>query len=143
MLYPLRDVVAFGAEHSSLARAVERAAAHVGVKLSPDPMPEEALFIRSDQYSFVKKGVPAVFMVTGFETGDPQLGGGQLLREWLQTRYHTPKDDFSQSMDFATGQKFAQINFLIGYLVVTDRPRPTWNAGDFFGEKFGRATGAH
>jgi len=139
MLHPLHDVVAFGAEHSSLAAAVEQAAHQLGLELSPDPMPEQALFIRSDQYSFVQRGVPAVFMVEGFKTGDPNRQGRALLMEWMQMRYHTPQDDLSQSLDFEAGAQFARVNFLIGYQVANQTPRPQWNAGDFFGEKFGLA----
>lgn len=136
MLHPLRDVIAFGAEHSNLAEAVEQAADRLGLKLSPDPMPDEVLFVRSDQYSFVRKGVPGVFMVEGWNTGDPETDGGALLRQWIQTRYHTPQDDFSQGMDFGAGAKFARVNFLIGYLVANQDSPPAWNPGDFFGEKF-------
>ena len=139
MLHPLHDVVAFGAEHSSLAGVVEQAAHHLGLELSPDPMPEQVLFVRSDQYSFVRRGVPSVFVVEGLKTGDPKGDGRALLTEWMETRYHTPQDDLSQPLDFEAGATFARVNFLIGYLVANQTPRPQWNAGDFFGEKFGLA----
>ncbi len=137
MLHPLKDVVAFGAEHSSLSRVVEQAAARLGLAVSPDPMPEEVFFIRSDQYPFVRRGIPAVFLLDGFETGDPNLDGGKLARDWLHTFYHSPKDDLNQAINFEAGSQFARVNFLIGYLVANQTGRPTWNAGDFFGEKFG------
>jgi hypothetical protein len=139
MLHPLHDVVAFGAEHSNLAAAVEQAARQLGLELSPDPMPEQVLFVRSDQYSFVRRGVPSVFIVEGFETGDPKREGRALLTEWMDTRYHTPQDDLTHPLDFEAGAAFARVNFLIGYLVANQTPRPQWNAGDFFGEKFGLA----
>jgi hypothetical protein len=138
MLHPLHDVVAFGAEHSSLATVVEQAARHLDLEVSPDPMPGQVLFIRSDQYSFVQRGVPAVFLVDGLKTGDPEFDGRTLLFQWMGTRYHSPKDDLSQDLDFEAGAKFAGVNFLIGYLVANQTPRPAWNQGDFFGEKFGR-----
>ena len=137
-LYPLRDVVPFGAEHSSLGEVVRQSANRLELEVSPDPMPEEVFFIRSDQYSFVRQGVPAVFLTEGFKTGDPKLDGGALTRQWLQTRYHTPKDDVTQPFDYNPGAKFAQLNFLIGYQIAQQSQRPTWNKGDFFGEKFGR-----
>ena len=65
LLYKLEDVVAFGAEHSTVGEAVARAAAKTGLTLSPDFMPEENVFVRSDHYSFVKQGVPSVMLATG------------------------------------------------------------------------------
>lgn len=135
----LLDVVAYGAEHSSLARVVEQAAGQIGLEVSPDPQPEEVFFVRADQYSFVRKGVPAVWLFGGNQTGDPDLDGATLMKEWMQTIYHMPKDDFSQPLEFEVGAKLAKVNFLIGYQVANETPRPTWNPGDFFGEKFGEA----
>lgn len=139
MLHPLHDVVAFGAEHSSLAAVAEQAAHQLGLELSADPMPEQVLFVRSDQYSFVQRGVPAVFIVEGFKSGDPEREGRALLMQWMETRYHKPQDDLSHALDFEAGAQFARVNFLIGYQVANQTPRPQWNAGDFFGEKFGLA----
>ncbi len=83
MLYPLRDVIAFGAEHSSLGSAVEAAARRLGVAVSPDPVPEQAIFIRSDHYSFVKQGVPSIFVTVGMQSGDPAVDGPATWGAWL------------------------------------------------------------
>lgn len=138
LLFPLSDVIAFGAEHSSLEGLIEDAVAHEGFTLTPDPMPEEVLFIRSDQYSFVKQGVPSVFLVPGFTAAEPDIEGEKLWREFLQTHYHQPSDDLSRPVDWPSAVRFARANVRIGYAVAQDAPRPTWNDGDFFGEKFGR-----
>ena len=73
MLHPLHDVIAFGAEHSTLGTTVEQVVRHLELELTPDPMPEEVIFVRSDHYSFVRKGIPAVFLVSGFRTGDDRV----------------------------------------------------------------------
>jgi hypothetical protein len=138
LLFPLSDVIAFGAEHSSLEGVIEDAVAHEGFTLTPDPMPEEVLFIRSDQYSFVKQGVPSVFLVPGFTAADPDIEGDKLWREFLQTHYHQPSDDLSRPVDWPSAVRFARANVRIGYAVAEDERRPTWNEGDFFGEKFGK-----
>ena len=75
LFYPLLDIVAYGAEHSSLSGAVGAAAEIMGVSISPDPQPEQVLFIRSDHFSFVRQGIPALFIKSGFETGDDRDGG--------------------------------------------------------------------
>jgi hypothetical protein len=138
LLFPLSDVIAFGAEHSSLEGVIEDAVAHEGFTLTPDPMPEEVLFIRSDQYSFVKQGVPSVFLVPGFTAAEPDIEGEKLWREFLQTHYHQPSDDLSRPVDWPSAVRFARANVRIGYAVAEDERRPTWNEGDFFGEKFGK-----
>lgn len=138
MITPLTDVVAFGAEHSSLGPVAEMAARQVGLTVSPDPAPEETIFIRSDQYSLVRRGVPSLFITHGFKSAAPGVDGGAKIKEWLHTRYHTPQDDASQPLDLDYGGKFARMNFLIAYQVAQDDKVPTWNAGDFFGQRFGR-----
>jgi Zn-dependent M28 family amino/carboxypeptidase len=138
MFHPLHDFVAFGADHSTLREPVQKAAAMLGLKVSPDFMPEEVIFIRSDQYSFVRAGVPAVYAFVGTETGNPAIDGEKILREWMVTTYHKPTDDIKQEMDFEAGADYARLEFLIGALVANAAERPRWNEGDFLGEKFGR-----
>jgi Zn-dependent M28 family amino/carboxypeptidase len=133
LLYPFTDVVAFGAERSSIGPVVAEAAASVGVKLSPDPIPEEGIFTRSDHYSFVKQGVPSVFLIIGFENG-----GGDIFRNFLATHYHAPSDDISLPIMYDQGARFTELNFRIARDLADADAAPTWNKGDFFGETFGK-----
>ncbi len=137
MLYPLKDLVALGAEDSSLGHNVEHAAGRLGLEISPDPSPEEVFFIRSDQYSLVRRGVPALLIREGFKSTDPKVKGEQIFKQWLATVYHTPKDDMAWPWDFESAAKAVQLNFLVGYEVAQQEQRPIWNAGDFFAVKFG------
>jgi len=138
MLHPLHDMIAYGAEHSSLGPLAEEVLDHLGVPIVPDPAPEEVVFIRSDQYPFVSKGVPAIFLDAGPGTGNARVDGVALERTWRRTIYHTPQDDMSQKMEWSAGVTWAVANFLIGWRVAQDDGRPTWNKGDFFGETFGK-----
>jgi hypothetical protein len=138
ILYPLADVVALGIEHSTLKQPVEEAAHAVGYALSPDPMPEESIFIRSDQYSFVKQGVPSVFIVDGGKSSAPGIDGLELTRTWMTTLYHTPADSMAQKFDFESAAKGARFCTLITEKVAQAPSRPAWNRGDFFGVKYGR-----
>lgn len=142
-IYPLADVVAFGAEHSSLGTHVENAAAAAGFKLSPDPMPEEVLFIRSDQYPFVKQGVPAVFFVTGFTSSDPSINGGEIWRDFLRNHYHQPSDQIDLPFHDESVVAFTLANYLLIRSIADDPVRPTWNRGDFFGDLFGGSREGH
>jgi hypothetical protein len=139
VFYPAKDIVAYGAEHSSLGELARQAAEELEFVISPDPFPEETFFIRSDQYPFIKKGIPALFFFPGLQSADPEINGAEFLQKWLTTIYHSPKDDMSQDFDFEEGARVTRLNFLVGYLAAQNRERPTWNPGDFFGEKFGRS----
>ena len=139
MLWPLEDIVAYGAEHSSLDAVVRKAASRMHLVISPDPAPEEVDFIRSDQYSFVKQGVPAVALSPGLKSDDPKIDPAAIFKNWEQTRYHQPSDDMEQpGLDFNEAAKYARFVFLCGYLITEDTARPAWNKGDFFGAHYGK-----
>ncbi|HKN61309.1 MAG TPA: M28 family peptidase, partial [Candidatus Acidoferrales bacterium] len=114
-----------------------RNAARLGLKVSPDPAPEQAFFVRADQYSFVRQGVPSVFIDAGNEAKDPRVNGKKFNEQWIATRYHAPSDDMSQPLDLDAAVQFMQIDFLVGYDIAQDPQRPKWKPGDFFGETFG------
>ena len=136
-LYPLADLIAFGSEHSTLEHIVDEAARAEGFELTPDPMPEETLFIRSDQYSFVRKGIPSIFLVPGNASTDPDVDGAARFRDFILNHYHRPSDDLSRPVDWESARRFARANMRIGTIVGNDDGRPQWNDGDFFGERFG------
>ncbi|MEM9617091.1 MAG: M28 family metallopeptidase [Pseudomonadota bacterium] len=131
VLHSFTDVIAFGAERSGLGPIVATAAEEAGVKLSPDPIPEQGLFTRSDHYRFVEKGVPSVFLVVGFENG-----GEEKFQEFITTHYHKPTDDISLPILYEDAARFADVNYEIARAVANAPSRPIWNEGDFFGDLF-------
>ncbi len=137
MAYPVADLVAFGAEHSSLGPMLADPATRNRFEVSPDPEPEEVVFIRSDQFPFVRKGVPALFITAGNKSHDPAANGKEIEEEWRKNRYHAPADDLQQPIDYDSGARFARVNFLLGWNVAQADARPQWNADDYFGKKFG------
>ena len=136
-LFSMKDVVALGGEHSSLGEETAAAAKALGFDVSPDPMPEETSFIRSDQYSFVLQGVPAVNIEDGMKAVDPKINGLEIEKKWAVTRYHTPLDNMEQPIDFDTMAKMSVLNFLVGFQVAEHQGVPVWNKGDFFGTTYG------
>jgi hypothetical protein len=138
LLYPIADVIGFGAEHSTLQQLIEPAVAAEDLALTPDPVPEEVLFIRSDQYSFVRQGVPSVFLVPGFTSKDPAIDGGAAFQEHLATHYHRPSDDSSRPVHWESALRFARANVRIGSAIADADSPPAWNEHDFFGERFGK-----
>jgi hypothetical protein len=131
LTYAFTDIVAFGAERSTLYQPTSMAAKAHGLVLSPDPVPDEGLFTRSDQYNFVKQGIPAVYLETGFMNG-----GEQAQAEFRKTHYHEPSDE-ADRVDIDALRRFTEVNADVARNIANMPERPVWNAGDFFGETFG------
>ncbi len=138
-LGPIADWVAFGAEHSTLGPVAARAAAAEGYRLSPDPMPEEIVFVRSDQYMFVRQGVPSIYMSAGSQSKDPAIDVKARWEDFLRNHYHMPSDDTSLPIHYPSLAGLARVNARIVREVADARERPAWNPGDFFGARFAPA----
>lgn len=137
--HPILDIVPYGADHSSLGQQTAKVAGILGLKISPDPFPEQVVFIRSDHYSFIKKGIPALFIKSGFmSTPTDKTDWAKADVGWRSTTYHTPQDDMSQAFDFKAATMHVKVNFLIGYFAADDAVTPYWNKGDFFGDKLAK-----
>ncbi|WP_445356402.1 M28 family metallopeptidase [Microbulbifer sp. ANSA002] len=136
LLYPFRDIIAFGAEHSSLGQIAEHAAKLSGLKLSPDPMPEEVIFVRSDHYNFVRRGVPSIYLITGREAQDPNIDGTAKQVAFLKESYHKPGDAPDAGVSYAAARQFTEVNYLIAREVADAEDKPSWYEGDFFGDLF-------
>jgi hypothetical protein len=135
-LAPVTDLIPYGIEHSTLDTVAKTAVEAAGLTLTPDPFPDEVLFVRSDQYSFVRKGVPAVYLGAGIrrtDGSDGLAGFGAFLRQ----HYHKPSDDLSQPIDWNGAARLAIVNRNIAYAIATQETRPEWKPGDFFGDTFG------
>ncbi len=123
-------LVVYGQERSSLGEVVEKAAQQLNLKIMPDDLPEENIFLRSDHYSFAKKGVPAIF---------PSFG---LDREGFQKfvkYYHQPSDDLALPFNYNYMKKHVQVLFLAGMWVANASNPPTWTKGDEFEKLRGTA----
>jgi hypothetical protein len=136
LLYDFGDVIAFGAEHSSLGPVVARAAGEFGVELTRDPMPEQNIFVRSDHYRFVQQGIPAVYLVTGPRAMDGVTDTGPIFEQFLREHYHKPSDDTNLPIDYRAAARFTRINRRIGEIVANEPDKPAWVEGDFFGRTY-------
>ena len=133
LLYRFTDLVAFGAQHSTIGPIAAQATRADGITLSPDPLPEEGIFTRSDHYRFVQQGIPAVMMVPGFAGA-----GEKQFRAFLKDHYHQPSDEVSLPFDWEAGALFAKVNTDIVVGLANADQAPRWNAGDFFGQEYAR-----
>jgi hypothetical protein len=127
---PLRDVVTIGWDHSSLRSDVERAAYALRLQISPDPEPDQNYFVRADNYSFVRQGIPAL------QTNNGQAGltAEQKAADeaFWRKRYHQPQHEFEPSRDWTPFADLTRFNFLLGLSIAQRADRPAWNPGDWF-----------
>jgi len=136
LTYDFGDIVAYGGESSTLGEIVRAAAARMGMKVTPDPTPEQGIFTRSDHYQLVRRGVPSIFLKTGPMDASGGNGGREADRSFRSNQYHDVNDDLTQPIDWQAGAKFTRINWLIAREIANADVRPRWYRGDFFGDTF-------
>jgi Zn-dependent M28 family amino/carboxypeptidase len=128
-IVPLKSVIAYGIDESELGDWFRAIADSAGVRIQPDPEPEQNIFVRSDQYNLVRAGVPALFMEFG-QTGDSTLD--KRFKVWRRDRYHAPSDDVNQPVNKDAAVAFNNL-LLRTCLDVANRPgMPRWKADSFF-----------
>jgi hypothetical protein len=125
----LKTLRVLGLNESDLGPLFRAAAEAHGVKVMGDPRPERNSFIRSDQYSFVREGVPAINAGFGYEPGSPEE---KIHRDWLAERYHGVTDDTSQPVFREDAAKFNRILADFTARVANQPQAPRWNPGSFF-----------
>jgi hypothetical protein len=137
--YDFADILAFGSEHSTLGPLATTAAARMGITVSPDPIPEQSIFVRSDHYSFVRAGVPSIMLATGFDSPDERWAEGEGFMGFLRHHYHRQSDELDSEMEvlFDQGARFANLNFLVAREIANGDERPRWNEDSYFGNLFG------
>ncbi len=128
-LHPLHYIEVQGLAESTLGDDIRGVAKDAGVELQADKEPQRNLFIRSDQYSFIRKGIPAVAFKFGYLPGSPEE---TLHKEWLKNRYHAPSDDLNQPVDKTAAAQFNQIILKLAERVANASDRPQWKADSFF-----------
>jgi Zn-dependent M28 family amino/carboxypeptidase len=128
-LYPLKVIEVQGLTESSLGEAVRAAAKEQGVDVQTDREPEQNRFIRSDQYSFIKSGIPSLAFKFGYEFGSPEE---KIRRDWVRDVYHKPNDDLHQKVDVEAAATFNRVIAGLLRRVADDPARPTWNDTSFF-----------
>jgi Zn-dependent M28 family amino/carboxypeptidase len=120
-----------------MANAVNEVARKLRLKLTPDPYPEEGYFVRSDQYPFVKQGIPAVFLGEGLSAD--KASANYTAKNYTDKNYHQPSDDMSQQWNFEAAAISAQLHLLVTEALASVRQRPTLDPDSFLGRRFPRS----
>jgi hypothetical protein len=106
------------------------------MQFTPDPLPEEVRFVRSDQFSFVKEGIPALALKAGTISSDINIDGDKELDNFLKNHYHQPTDDLNLPFSNEGTERFVRTGLVLGLIIANDEQKPSWNTDDFFGDKF-------
>ena len=128
-LYPFKHMVVFGLEESNLADDARAVAKELGVEVQSDPQPQRNRFIRSDQYSFIRAGVPALATKIGVLPDSPEAG---IERKWLTERYHAVGDDLDQPVDLAAMGGYQELMKRLAVRVADRDTRPGWFPASVF-----------
>jgi len=128
-IYPLRLLTAYGVNESELGDAVRTVAKSMKLDVQDDPIPQRNIFVRSDQYNFIRRGVPSVMVAFGNTKGSKEEG---LEKAWLTNRYHAPSDDTSQPVDVPAAAQFNRLVTTLVTTVANGAARPQWKRDSFF-----------
>jgi hypothetical protein len=128
-LVPLTGVFAYGYDESDLADDLDAAVKERGLAVFPDPQPEQNRFVRSDQYSFIRVGVPALAFKVGYKPGTPEE---KTWLAWVRDHYHKVSDDTTQPIDFGAAAAFNALYAELAMRVANRATRPAWRANSFF-----------
>ena len=128
-LIPLTGVFAYGYEESDLADDLDAVTKARGLEVLPDPEPEQNRFVRSDQYSFIRRGIPALAFKVGYRTGTPEE---KTWQAWVRDHYHKLSDDITQPVDFTTAAGFNEMYADLALRVANRAKRPAWRPTSFF-----------
>ena len=128
-LIPLEGVFAYGYEESDLADDLDAVTKARGLEVLPDPEPEQNRFVRSDQYSFIRQGIPALAFKVGYRTGTPEE---KTWQAWVRDHYHKLTDDVTQPVDFAAAAGFNELYADLALRVANRPTKPVWRTNSFF-----------
>lgn len=131
-LYDFADIIPFGTAYSTLDDNVRRVAAALGLGVGEDPLPEEALFTRSDHYRFVQQGIPSMFFMCGMTARDPAIDGITELRGYVANHLHKPSDEIDLPWDWQGAARYAQFVGEVTRDVADADDRPTWHDDNVF-----------
>lgn len=135
-LFENRSIIPVGYLHSNLADAIDFAAGHLDLEISANRNADAAYVERGDQLSFIKQGIPSLFIVPGNTPVDPKINGYKRTNRWLRKYYHSPLDDLKQDYSeksFLTGVK---LNFLTLYYIANRMETIEWNRRSWFLDKY-------
>ena len=138
-LFPVAGMILLGAPHTTLGDTARAALAAEGLVEVPDPTPEEVSFVRSDQYPFIRAGIPAIVVRPGALSSDPAVDARAVQRQFRLNNYHMPSDTIALPIHWPSIAKQAQVTARLARLVADADARPEWLPEDFFGQTFGAA----
>jgi Zn-dependent M28 family amino/carboxypeptidase len=128
-LYPMKRLTVYGLDESEVGDDAASVAKSLDVVPEPDPEPKRNVFIRSDQYSFIRRGVPSIALKVGFSKGSPEE---ELSKRWLTERYHAPSDDLNQPVDRKSAGEFDALVAKLLERIANRDQKPRWKDSSFF-----------
>jgi len=129
-ILPLKRLTVLGLAESDLGDDARQAAEALGLAVQSDPQPERNLFIRSDQYNFIRHGIPSLAMGVAPEPGNAEQA--KIFKDWLTHRYHAPSDDLDQPVELSAAGLYEEVVRSLMISVADSGHRPQWKPDSFF-----------
>ena len=127
------DVTYVGLGKSSIDQIVTAVAEEQGRVVKPDQFADRGYFYRSDQFSFAKIGVPAMYLDTGTDFVDrPPEWGREQVNHYTNVNYHQPSDEYDDSWNFDGMIADALLGYWVGLAIANADEMPVWSEGDEF-----------
>jgi Zn-dependent M28 family amino/carboxypeptidase len=129
-----KDLELIGSGRVSLEGDLRKAAAARGLAVVDEPAIEAGWYFRSDQYSFARRGVPALTFRAGRDLVEGGTAkGAAIVADYNAKRYHQPSDEFDPRWTFAGTVQEATAGYDVGLVVANSSGWPGWNAGVEYG----------
>jgi Zn-dependent M28 family amino/carboxypeptidase len=128
-LFPMKTLMVLGLDESDLGADIRAVATEQGIGVQTDPEPQRNRFVRSDQYSFIRDGIPSLAMKVGYEEKSPEA---EIARKWTAERYHAVSDDLNQPVDQSAADKYVDVVRALAVRIANRPDRPKWNDTSFF-----------
>ena len=128
-LFPLKSIAVYGLDESDLGDLSREVGREQGIGIVADREPKRNLFTRSDQYNFIRRGIPALSFKFDAEPGSAE---DRAMKAWLKERYHAPSDDLAQPVDRAGAARFNRYMLALIERVANRSERPQWKPNSFF-----------
>ncbi len=128
-IFALKKLHVQGLAESTLGDEARAVGAEHNIEIGNDPEPDRNSFTRTDQYSFVLAGVPALAMKFGWAPGSPEY---KAWRQWLAQRYHSTEDNLTQPVDKAAAAQFDSFLADLTRRVANNPDRPHYVESSFF-----------
>lgn len=128
-----RDMIVIGAGASQLEDMLGAVLTETGRHITPDPLPQNGYFYRSDHISLAKKGVPMLYTESGVDLVQGGVAAGEAAnKDYTDNRYHSVRDEYSDAWKMDGIEADAKVDYEVVRRFANSADWPNWYDGNEF-----------